>query len=322
MKRDYRRLRPGSFFAFLMGAVISLVVCPAMLPAGSAMNYQVPGGRTGATPRPAPKRRPRPKPRATPRPAQTATTRLSRPSFTENIRGVPLEMVLIPAGSFTMGSPDSEDGRERDEGPPHHVTVQQFYMGKYEVTQAQYRALMGMNPSNFKGDNLPVESLSWIEAVEFCRKLSQKTGRKYRLPTESEWEYACRAGTTTPFAFGSSLSSEQANSDGLFPYGGAAQGVSSKQTTPVGSFQPNAFGLYDMHGNVWELCQDWYHENYDGAPTDGSAWEIRGTQLKRVLRGGSWINYASHLRSAVRGKGHPASPHYHIGFRVVTASRS
>jgi formylglycine-generating enzyme required for sulfatase activity len=230
-------------------------------------------------------------------------------------------MVLIPAGTFTMGSPDSEEGHFKDEGPQHRVTVQGFYIGKYEVTQEQYQAVMGTNPSEFNGNNRPVERVSWNDAVEFCRKLSQMTGRKYRLPTEAEWEYACRAGTTTPFAFGSSLSSDQANFNGGYPYGDAAEGVYQNKTMSVGSFQPNAFGLYDMHGNVWEWCEDYYHSSYVGAPTNGSAW-LSGDSSDRVLRGGSWSLYAPFLRSAFRNRNGSGIRDLNGGFRVVAVSRS
>jgi formylglycine-generating enzyme required for sulfatase activity len=228
-------------------------------------------------------------------------------------------MVLIPAGTFMMGSPDIVGGNEH---PQHQVTMRSFYMGKYEVTQAQYRAVMGTK-SGFKGDNLPVD-VSWDDAVEFCRRLSQMTGREYRLPSEAEWEYACRAGTTTDFAFGNSLSSEQANFDGTLSYRGAAKGVYRRKTTPVGSFQPNAWGLYDMHGNVEEWCQDWYHEGYNGAPADGSAWESGGEPY-RVLRGGGWNNDAYFLRSTARVRfvsGFYYEKYASAGFRVVAVVRS
>src|SRR5205085_11701074 len=176
-----------------------------------------------------------------------------RPQQMQSRAGV--EFVWILAGSFMMGS---ENG-DSDEKPAHRVTISEgFYMGKYEVTQAQWQAVMGNNPSNFKGcDNCPVEQVSWDDAVSFIAKLNaQNDGYTYRLPTEAEWEYACRAGTTTAFAFGDSLSSEQANFDGDYPYGGAPKGVYRQKTTSVGRFQPNAWGLYDMHGNVWEWCED------------------------------------------------------------------
>lgn len=274
------------------------------------------------------KRPPPAAPRTTPR--QTATPSTQAPpifagpvqaqSFSENLNGATLEMVLIPAGTFTMGSPDSEASRSNDEGPQHRVTLPQFYMGKYEVTQAQYQAVMGTNPAIFKGDNRPVENVSWNDATEFCRKLSQMTGKEYRLPTEAEWEYACRAGTTTPFAFGSSLSSEQANFNGNYPYGGAAKGVYRQQTTVVGSFQPNGFGLYDMHGNVWEWCVDYWHENYNGAPVDGSGWWSGGNSNRRVMRGGSWNYYGYVCRSAYRTISAPDFGS-NYGLRVVAIAR-
>ena len=212
-----------------------------------------------------------------------------------------------------------------DEKPVHQVTISySFYMGKYEVTQAQWQSVMGSNPSYFKDcGNCPVEQVSWDDAQAFIRKLNQMNdGYAYRLPTEAEWEYACRAGTTTEFAFGDSLSSDQANFDGNYPYGGAAKlqsgaGVYRQKTTPVGSFQPNAFGLFDMHGNVLEWCEDWYHETYYGAPTDGSAWLSGGEQKYRVLRGGSWYGNATYLRSAYRNWYYPGSRFDPYGFRVV-----
>jgi len=221
-----------------------------------------------------------------------------------------------------MGSPDNEPLRGFDEGPQHDVTVPSFYIGKYEVTQAQWRAVMLGNPSNFKGDNLPVESVSWNDAKKFCHRLSQMTGKEYRLPTEAEWEYAARAGTTSPFAFGYTLSSEQANFDGNHPYGNFPAGINRNKTTPVGSFEPNAFNLHDMHGNVWEWCEDVYHDNYNGAPTDGSAWLSGGDSSVRVLRGGSWRLAGMSCRSAVRVRFPPGVRSLIIGFRVVVSERT
>ncbi|HKC66451.1 MAG TPA: formylglycine-generating enzyme family protein, partial [Pyrinomonadaceae bacterium] len=231
--------------------------------------------------------------------------------------GVPIEMVLVPEGTFLMGSPESEG--PDDERPQHQVTVPAFYMSKYEVTQAQYRAVMGVNPSEFQGDDLPVEKVSWNDAREFCNRASSITKRSYRLPTEAEWEYAARAGTTTIFAFGDSISSAQANFDGSNPFGDAPAGVNRGRTTPVGSFQPNAFGLYDMHGNVWEWCEDWYHNNYVGAPADGSAWNE--SAIYKVVRGGSWLSNGIGLRSAARDKLAPEFKLAFVGFRVVAAAR-
>jgi formylglycine-generating enzyme required for sulfatase activity len=180
---------------------------------------------------------------------------------------------------------------------------------------------MGNNPSHFKGDDkLPVENVSWLDAVDFCRKLSQKTGRTYRLPSEAEWEYACRAGTTTPFAFGETITPEVVNYDGNFPYGGAAKGEYRQKTTPVGAFPPNRFGVYDMHGNVWEWCLDEWVDNYNGAPTDGSARgniHSRDENINRLLRGGSWNNNASNCRSANRNYNAASNRNNNIGFRVV-----
>jgi formylglycine-generating enzyme required for sulfatase activity len=189
--------------------------------------------------------------------------------------------------------------------------VQPFFMGKYQVTQAQWQAVakfpqvnreLNPDPSRFKGANRPVEQVSWDDAIEFCSRLSQDTGRPYRLPSEAEWEYACRAGTTTPFHFGETITTDLANYDGNYTYGQGPKGVYREETTEVGSFGvANNFGLYDMHGNVWEWCQDEWHDSYDGAPTDGSAWlgNEEGSDT-RLLRGGSWGNDPGNCRSAYR----------------------
>lgn len=207
----------------------------------------------------------------------------------------------------------SENGSAVDEKPVHGVTITEgFYMAKYEVTQAEWRAVMGNNPSAFKGDNLPVEMVSWTDAYEFIQKLNQMNdGYTYRLPTEAEWEYACRAGTTTNFAFGDSLSSDQAN------FWNYPKEELPRKTFAVGSFAPNAFGIYDMHGNVRELCEDWYHRTYAAAPTDGSAW-LSGGVFLRVVRGGSWGDApAWSSRSASREGATPDYRSWAMGFRVV-----
>ena len=232
--------------------------------------------------------------------------------------GIKLQMVYIPGGTFTMGSPESEEGRYDDEGPQHDVTVPPFFMGKYPVTQGQWKELasrtdlkvkldLKLEPSYFKEPyqdidrwHRPVERVSWYEAVEFCERLSKLTQRNYRLPSEAEWEYACRAGTTTPFYFGNTITPELVNYDGQYVYGNAQKGEYREETTPVGQFYPNAFGLYDMHGNVSEWCLDTWHNSYDGAPTDGSAWETGGDSTRRVRRGGSWCIYPGWCRSAFR----------------------
>jgi len=220
--------------------------------------------------------------------------------FPEDLgNGVVLEMVYIPGGTFMMGSPETERDRKDKESPQHQVTLPAFYAGKYPLTQAQYQAVMGNHQSEFRGEKLPVENVSWNQAVEFCRKLSEKTGKIYRLLSEAEWEYACRAGTITPFYFGETITTDLVNYNGYQPYGAAPEGLVRRQTIDVGSFGPNAFGLYDMHGQVSEWCSDKVHINYDGAPIDGSSWET-GTSSGGVLRGGSWRSGAVNCRAAFR----------------------
>ena len=216
-------------------------------------------------------------------------------------KGIKLTMVAIPGGSFQMGSPKTEEDRYDAEGPQHEVTLKPFWMGKYPITQAQWRQVatfpkvdrdLASDPANFKGDNRPVEQVSWHDAIEFCARLTQQSGHDYRLPSEAEWEYACRAGTTTPFHFGETLTSEFANYNASATYGSGPKGDYRKQTTDVGIFPPNAYGLYDLHGNVWEWCLDHWQDGYGGffrkAPTDGSAWVTGGNANSRMLRGRSW----------------------------------
>ncbi|HIK37459.1 MAG: formylglycine-generating enzyme family protein [Geminocystis sp.] len=234
--------------------------------------------------------------------------------------GVSLPLVRIVGGSFLMGTPSGEIGRSPDEGPQHIVQIRTFLLGQYPVTQSQYMAVMGTNPSFFRGDNRPVENVSWYEAMEFCSRLSQMTGRNFRLPTEAEWEYACRAGTTESFCFGGTITSELANYKASYGYGVGGTGKWRQETTEVGSFPANHFGLYDMHGNVWEWCLDHWHENYEGAPTDGSAWledEEEEGELPRVIRGGSWDDTAYYCRSGVRLLALPEFKGKLIGFRVA-----
>ena len=235
--------------------------------------------------------------------------------FTEYlVRDVNLDMVAIPGGTFVMGAPKNEAVSVDIERPQHQVTVPSFFMGKYPVTQAQWEAVAALpqvkrelkpQPSDFKGNNLPVETVSWNDAVEFCARLSKYTGLEYRLPSEAQWEYACRAGTTTPFHFGETIN------PGLANYGG-----NHRKTTPVGKFPPNAFGLYDTHGNVWEWCEDTWHQNYHGAPTDGSTW-IDSNNSYRLLRGGSWYNKPEESRCTYRIVNNPDSENYTFGLRVV-----
>ncbi len=241
-------------------------------------------------------------------------------SFKEDLgNGVLLEMVEIPGGTFLMGSPEDEPERRDNEGPQHQVTVQPFFMGKFPVTQQQYEAIMGENPSSFKGKNKPVESVTWDNAVEFCAKISLRTGKAYRLPSEAEWEYACRAGTTTAFYFGETITTDLANYHGNYTYGSAPRGQYREQTTDVGSFPANAFGLYDMHGNVYEWCEDAWHENYNGAPTDGYSW-VDSSKFSSMLRGGSWNYVPGDCWCAFRDGYLSGLSFYFIGFRVVVAS--
>ncbi|ACK67974.1 serine/threonine protein kinase [Rippkaea orientalis PCC 8801] len=227
---------------------------------------------------------------------------------------ITLDMVLIPGGKFLMGSPLTEPGSLNNERPQHWVTVSSFYMGKYPITQAQWQEIMGDNPAGFQGMKRPVERVNWYDCVEFCHKLSQRTNLEFKLPSEAQWEYACRAQTTTPFYFGETITSDLVNYDSdstsymtinktnyLVSYSNPSLlGEFPHQTTDVGSFPPNAFGLYDMHGNVWEWCADNRHKTYQNAPIDGSIWETNGQEQYAALRGGSWNNTPELCRSAYR----------------------
>ncbi len=266
--------------------------------------------------------------------------------FTETLPdGIELEMVTIPGDTFTMGCPESEKGSPDSELPQHNVTVPPFFMGKYPITQGQWRAIasqtdlkvnsdLELDPSNFKEPyqdtdrwQRPVEEVTWYQAVEFCQRLSKLTGRKYRLPSEAEWEYACRGvreplnlekrETYPPFYFGETITGELANYDASYTYADEPEGEDRKETTPVGQFYPNNFGLYDMHGNVWEWCADNWHENYQGAPSDGSIWEEGGNDKTKILRGGGWSGNPNSCRSASRLGSSRGSRYISVGFRVV-----
>jgi len=243
-----------------------------------------------------------------------------------------LEMLLIPTGEFMMGSPNSEAERSAAEGPQRLVKVPSFYMGKFPITQAQWTAIaktkqvnckLESDPSHFKGADLPVEQVSWHDAIEFCDRLSRETGKRYGLPSEAQWEYACRAGTTTPFYFGETIDASIVNYDGNYTYGVGKKGEYREKTTPVGHFKTSAnqFGLYDMHGNVWEWCADSWHENYNGAPIDCSVWDASNDSGSKILRGGSWIDLPRDCRSAYRDwNSADYRSHYSLGFRVVYSS--
>jgi len=253
------------------------------------------------------------------------------------------EMILINGGTFMMGSPPDEPGHDNTE-VLHQVNLSSFYIGKYEVTQAEYQEIMGENPSRFKGKNLPVEYVSWEDAILYCNRRSRKEGltpfyeieqipgggtittqnyataNGYRLPTEAQWEYAARAGTTTPFFTGDNITTDQANYRGNRPYNNNAKGIYRRRTTVVGSFPPNPWGLYDMHGNVWELCNDHFRANY---PKDMQTDPVFLTKNGRnfVRRGGSWEDSGEKARSAWRDY---IPQHFSldtVGFRVVLPAK-
>jgi formylglycine-generating enzyme required for sulfatase activity len=281
-----------------------------------------------------------------------------------------LTLVEIPAGSFLMGSPPEEPERSDNEGPQHEVKLESFFMSHTSITQAQWRAVaqwqerpgerwgreLDREPSFFQprrnpkarsfddarfsllegetdSEQRPVENVSWLDAVEFCSRLSQRTGRTYALPSEAQWEYACRAGTTTPFHFGATLTPELANYDGNYLYAEGPKGEYRKQTTPVGIFPANAWGLHEMHGNVLEWCLDPWHDSYKGAPADGTAWlntaesnnkqtiekgnKSDSEQQQKLLRGGSWDLDPRYCRSAYRNRDRPGYAVDFVGFRVV-----
>jgi formylglycine-generating enzyme required for sulfatase activity len=229
---------------------------------------------------------------------------------------VGMKLRWIPPGKFWMGSPEGEAGRWKNEGPQHPVTLTQgFWMGKYPVTKAQYRVVMGKNPSKCKRKRHPVEQVSWYQAVEFCRKLTERerrtgklpSGWVYRLPSEAEWEYAARAGSTG-VRYGAL--------DEIAWY----EDNSGRETHEVGGKKPNAWGLYDMLGNVWEWCRDVWHDDYEGAPTDGSAWRQQEEDTdRRVIRGGSWYGDARRARAAARHIAEEGGLFCHLGFRCVLA---
>jgi formylglycine-generating enzyme required for sulfatase activity len=260
-----------------------------------------------------------------------------------------LTLLHIPAGSFLMGSPPDEEGHFDDEGPQHTVHLDDFFLSQTPVTQAQWRAVAQWVPhpeedpwqrsldqdpvakledaEHFHGDKRPVVNVSWYEAMEFCRRLQVRTGKQYALPSEAQWEYACRVATITPFHFGDTLSTEVANYNGEAVYGDGMKGVYRGQTTDVAQFPANDWGLHDMHGNVWEWCADHWHPTYDGAPADGKPWLKRKTHDKkirarlidkqrRLLRGGSWYGSPKNSRSAYRSDVPPDFRGDRAGFRV------
>jgi formylglycine-generating enzyme required for sulfatase activity len=261
-----------------------------------------------------------------------ASSRPASPVLRAEAGSTPSGFVRIEEGTFTMGSPDSERAHIDNE-TQHQVTLNSFYMGKYEVTQKEYQAVMNFNPSYFKGNDLPVEQVSWLDAVMYCNERSRKEGltpayiidgeqvswnRKadgYRLPTEAEWEYACRAGTGDPFNTGNGITTKQANYNGNYPYNTRTKGKYKGTTMAVGKFAANAWGLYDMHGNVWEWCWDWYGDYAPGGRNNPEGPAAPGSEdLYRVARGGSWDKSIQYLRSAYRDYGGSSTSQ---GFRLV-----
>ncbi|MGK7921338.1 MAG: SUMF1/EgtB/PvdO family nonheme iron enzyme [Trichodesmium sp.] len=240
--------------------------------------------------------------------------------FIENLgNNISLEMVSIPGNTFLMGSPETVTEKWETETPQHPVTIAPLFISKYPITQAQWQVIMGKNPAYFRGENRPVEMVSWYSAIEFCRCLSAQTGKVYRLLSEAEWEYACRGGTNTLFHFGNILTPDIANYNSEEAFACPLQKNYYEQTTDVGSFPPNNFGLYDFHGNVWEWCADPWHDNYRDAPVDGSVWEKNGNYAYRVLRGGSWLNYSRGCRSGNRNYNNPRARLKSVGFRVAVS---
>ena len=287
---------------------------------------------------------------------QNPAQRAAAAVFSEDLgSGNSLDMIAVPQGTFTMGSPGDEAERQPNEGPQHHVALTSFFIGRGPITQAQWLAVVMAHPTKmlhdlnpapsfFRGVDLPVESISWYEADEYCRRLAAVTGRNYRLPSEAQWEYACRASTSGPFNVGPTITTDLANycgaggavcgnSDGKSiaskfyagveydagSYGRGPPGVFRGTTTRAGTFPPNRFGIYDMHGNVWEFCLDIATATYDDAPRDGSAFVTGPSGSNRILRGGSWSHNPAICRSAYRDSIAPDYPGWQgrIGLRVV-----
>lgn len=334
MKRNYFGWRKVAMFATLAMALLLLLHPPFARMGDTASAQNGSADRKKPKPKPllisAPGPAPRkPTPAASSSAPRSSSSPTPHPQQMKNRDGI--ELVRITPGSFIMGSMNGE----ANEQPIHSVTISApFYMGKYEVTQAQWQAVMGTDPSNFKGDSLPVEQVSWDDAQEFIRKLNvRNNGFLYRLPTEAEWEYAARARTTGNYAGSPDLMAWYGNNSGRQYFD--AQEIFARdtnnyekriadnggQTHPVGQKQANGFGLYDMYGNVWEWCQDYYHESYNGAPADGSVWLSGGNPKYRMIRGGSWITGAPHLRAAPRDGKEPTGRFNYLGFRVAAVAR-
>ena len=245
-----------------------------------------------------------------------AWTRHAVEQFTEELGpALGLDMVILPAGVFQMGSRPQTGNA--DEQPQHLVTIRPFMMSKFLITQAQWKAIMGkIPPCRFKGEDLPVERVSWKDAQKFCERLSRESGRNYQLPSETQWEYACRAGTTSPFSYGETITVDVANFNGEHTFRDEPRGYYFHSTSPGGKFPPNAFGLYDMHGNLWEWCADNWLEDYSASPRDSSSHQRKDNQY-RVARGGSWHEPPALCRSASRLQILESEADEFTGFRVV-----
>ncbi len=245
-----------------------------------------------------------------------AQTRHTAEQFTEDLgNGISLDMILIPSGIFKMGSLPHHGNP--DEQPQHLVTIKSFMMGKFLVTQAQWKAVAGrLPPCRFKGDNLPVDRVSWNDAQKFCQRLSQRTGRNYQLPSETQWEYACRAGTNTPFGYGETLTVDVANFNGEHTFREERRGFYFHSTNEGGKFPPNAFGIYDMHGNLWEWCADNWLDDYSSSPRDASSYQNKDSKY-RLARGGSWHEPPELCRSAARLRVLQSEADEFMGFRVA-----
>ncbi|MBF0159988.1 MAG: formylglycine-generating enzyme family protein [Magnetococcales bacterium] len=242
----------------------------------------------------------------------------NRPIWTDPL--TQMNFVWIPKGRFVMGSPSGEEGHQCHEAPLHEVQLSGFWLGQSPVTQGEWQRIMSHNPAGFRrGAHHPVEKVSWHDAQCYIDRLNQQGHHRFRLPTEAEWEYACRSGTTTPFCFGATIRSDtQANYNGNYPYNRGSKRLYRQATTPVGSFPGNDFGLYDMHGNVWEWCQDWYDaEFYRHTDVHQDPVCLGDASGSRVIRGGSWDDSARRVRSAERYHDRPDSRSDYVGFRLV-----
>ena len=303
--------------------VIIAVLVPLLSWAWVIGGFEIPAKKVKPKPKPPPVIR-----NLTNTPVSTPSSGSSGQTFRDSTTG--MEFVWVPKGCFQMGSPSGESKRDSDEGPVHRVCVDGFWMGKYEVTQGEWQKIMGNNPSKFKkGSNYPVEKVSWDDCKSFIRKLNARSNKTFRLPTEAEWEYACRAGTTTARFWGDGESSacSYANVNDLtskkvnkFSWANFNCDDGYAATAPVGSFRANGFGLHDMLGNVWEWCSDWYDKNYyRNSPGQNPQGASSGSI--RVLRGGSWHFIPWNVRSAIRSRSRPGFRRNRLGFRLVSPGR-